>query len=410
MDDSPSAALATALQVQGALSCEARPIHAGMAAWNEQELTDYFCAAPAAGPLAPQSQEQNPAEKRPAAPGIHLFMTAAPDAPRPIFPPLPKFSSGRPDSSVREDEWRRNHLVRKTHWFCATCNLALPREMACCAQCGCADFSSSDLDYDGVQRLATRLPGCAASLTSLDVSHNPLGSTGVGCLARALRELPHLTRLNVAGTSASDAGVMSLMNALADGAPPLRDIGLTGCSVKDAGAASVAELLLRPGTLPYLINLGLGWNRIRGSAARELAKAVLLRPHVDNFCGLPIGTLRRGALPPVPPLSERDKLRRPIIDPSEELHLQGCGCGPSGAYVIAALLPRLPPLKAVVLPYQDLGDDGVVALAEAAAAACPSLDFLMLSRNDVGHAAAERVQELFPHLDATRLRINNRGA
>ena len=61
------------------------------------------------------------------------------------------------------------------------------------------------------------------------------------------------------------------------------------------------------------------------------------------------------------------------------------------------------------MPYQALGDEGAEAVASAAAACCPSLQFLMLSRNDVGHEAAARIRSLFPHLDDFHVRINNRG-
>ena len=103
-------------------------------------------------------------------------------------------------------------------------------------------------------------------------------------------------------------------------------------------------------------------------------------------------------------------MRRPEIDPKAELHLQGCGCGAAGARVVAALLPRLPPLLAIVMPFQDLGDEGGEIIATAAAAACPKLVFLMLSRNDVGGAASERIRDCWPHLTSFQLRINNRGA
>ena len=105
-------------------------------------------------------------------------------------------------------------------------------------------------------------------------------------------------------------------------------------------------------------------------------------------------------------------MRRPAIDPAEELHLNGCGCGSPGAHALAAFLPRLPQrreLKALVLPFQDLGDEGAEAVVSAAAASCPALTFLMLSRNDVGEDASSRIRRVLPLLDDFHLRINNRG-
>ena len=62
------------------------------------------------------------------------------------------------------------------------------------------------------------------------------------------------------------------------------------------------------------------------------------------------------------------------------------------------------------MPFQDLKDEGAVAVAEAAYKACGSkLQFLMLSRNDVGHEATGTIRKLMPELDDFHLRINNRG-
>ena len=68
-----------------------------------------------------------------------------------------------------------------------------------------------------------------------------------------------------------------------------------------------------------------------------------------------------------------------------------------------------PPLRAVVMPFQSLGDEGAEEIARACALHCPQLSFLMLSRNEVSHEATCRIRELLPHLDELRLRINNRG-
>ena len=69
----------------------------------------------------------------------------------------------------------------------------------------------------------------------------------------------------------------------------------------------------------------------------------------------------------------------------------------------------LPPLTAIVMPFQDLKDDGAEAIAAAAASSCPRLSFLMLSRNDVNDATTLRIQKLLPNLDSFHLRVNNRG-
>lgn len=57
----------------------------------------------------------------------------------------------------------------------------------------------------------------------------------------------------------------------------------------------------------------------------------------------------------VPPLTDRDRMRRPLIPPSQELHLQGHGFGDPGALVLAASLKLLPNnISAICLPFQGV--------------------------------------------------------
>ena len=333
-------------------------------------------------------------------------------------PPAPATDISDPSPTIRGEEWRRDHTLRKSHWLCRTCNVAIERTIAACETCKAADISSSELRAEDMLPLVAALRASGSSLKSLDVSHNPIGSAGVAALSSVLSSLPALTHLNLAATCASDAGAVALADALTPGeschkgCPTLRDLSLMGCSIKDRGGSAFASLLTHDNA-PPLVALSLGWNNIRGDAARGLAAAALASPHLESFCGLPIGLLRAGKLPPVPPLSERDSRRRPAIAAAEELHLNGHGCGSPGAFAVAALLPNLhrkTPLSAVVMPFQDLKDEGAVAVAEAAYKACGSkLQFLMLSRNDVGHEATGTIRKLMPELDDFHLRINNRG-
>ena len=203
------------------------------------------------------------------------------------------------------DVWRREHTVRKSHWLCRTCDIAVPRDEPECSTCHCSNFSQSDLRAEDAARLAHRLRACPA-LRSLDVSHNGIGASGVASLAAALPMLASLTRLDLSATCASDDGAIALVDALAAHAtcPHLHELSLIGCAVKDRGGAAFARLLAS-GT-PPLTHLGLGYNQIRADAARALAHAAVRAPRLVRFNGLPIATLREGQLPPVPPLSERD--------------------------------------------------------------------------------------------------------
>ena len=413
-DGGAEAWISLAARVQEECFCEDIPLKDYMSTWSEDKLRDFFLA----GGLSPISTTQaagassSPARTAPASP-----VPAPPASPPPALqlpPPTPPSSSvtGKGQQHVAgadlrtEDEWRQNHLVRKTHFLCQSCKRAVPRSNLGCPQCQSADLSSSDLNADAAIGLSARLAAHGSTLVSLDLSHNALGARGVSELARALPTMPSLVQLNLSATGAADVGAQALAKAIEEGCPGLRYLELAGSFVKDAGGAAFASML-RAGVA--LETLNLGWNSIRAHAARELAEAAVKSPLLQRFCGLPLGELRRGQLPPVPPLTERDRARRPAIDPKEELHLQGQGCGAPGAHVVAALLAGLPRLVAIVMPFQDLKEEGAVAIATAAKASCPRLRFLMLSRNDVGWEATLRIRSLLPDLDDFHLRINNRG-
>ncbi len=260
------------------------------------------------------------------------------------------------------------------------------------------------LTRDDAVRIASRLPRLR-TLTELDLSHNAIGADGVHAIAGALPSAPSIASLSLSATGSADSGARALADALRAGCG-LTSLKLVGCWVKDAGGLALADALDAGAPL---VSLGLGWNSIRGEAARALARAAVAATQLELFCSIPLGTLRAGQLPPPPPLTERDRRRRPEVDPTRELHLQGHGCGAPGAHAVSALLPRLPRLDAIVMPYQDLKDEGAEAVARGAAEAGCDLKFLMLSRNDVGDGVAARIRQLFPSLDEFTLRINNHG-
>ena len=265
-----------------------------------------------------------------------------------------------------------------------------------------ASFRS--LDTDAAHAFAAALTSCRR-LRALDLSDNRLLAEGASALAGALGSLPVLELLDLAGTGAGDKGASALALALG-GSARLRSLQLMGCFIKSAGGAAIAQAVP---TLPSLEDLGLGWNHVCGEAAVALSRAALAAPRLRRLSGVPLGLLARGSLPEVPPRVGRQLTRRPAFGPAEELNLQGHGCGAPGAYALAALLPRLPPLKALCLPYQDLGDEGAVAVASAAVACGLPLTFVMLSRNDVTNEGHARLQQLLPHLDDFHLRTNAGG-
>ena len=181
--------------------------------------------------------------------------------PVPPKPPEPAPADTGQQGAIDGSLWRIDHDLRRTHWLCEHCNVALPRETAIlCTRCGCASHASSHLDAAAAAQLFSHLSEARAanSLVALDVSHNPLGAVGAAALARLLRSLPFLTSLDCSGTSASDAGAIAICDALRSdhagrsgnqchgkppmegAAPPLRTLNLMGCSIKSAvlGACS----------------------------------------------------------------------------------------------------------------------------------------------------------------------------
>ena len=231
-----TACLALALQVQTSAGRLDLPLHAGMAQWSEEQLRKFFSET--------RQQTKSTCTK-----------SVAPQSIPVDTEPLAKRKSGGISGSV----WRSDYLLRKTHWLCKSCNVALPRETACCERCGGADFSSSGLDGPGTVVLASRLRESSKALTSLDVSHNALGPSGVAAIAAALRAVPRLTSLDLSGSGASDAGAIALSEALRPGGPggtgdlgdaagsaspptQLRTLTLTGCSIKEDGGSALAAL------------------------------------------------------------------------------------------------------------------------------------------------------------------------
>ena len=228
----PSGALALAFSVQGECHANTIPLEASMGAWSERALRQYFesrgaiVPSESTRPFVPSSDRVPPAAAAP--PPRQLKAPSADGA----------AAAPRPHQSLRTlpaDSWRREHTVRKTHWLCRSCDVAVPREVPACATCHSCDFSQSDLRSDDASLLAARLRACG-ELRSLNVSHNGLGATGVAVLASALPALPSLTLLDLSATCASDDGAIALVDALnADGTcPRLQDLNLIGCSVKAA--------------------------------------------------------------------------------------------------------------------------------------------------------------------------------
>ena len=97
-------------------------------------------------------------------------------------------------------------------------------------------------------------------------------------IAQSLAACPWLVELRLAGNAIGDAGATALAAALPRCA--LRGLRLSANRIGDAGGAALAAALLAPAVdgiptpPPLLRRLELGYNRMRGAAAAELARAL----------------------------------------------------------------------------------------------------------------------------------------
>src|SRR3989338_7421964 len=81
-----------------------------------------------------------------------------------------------------------------------------------------------------------------SSLTTLNLSSNSIGDSGVSALATALQYNSSLTTLNLTGNSIGDSGASALATALSHNSS-LTTLNLTRNSIGDSGASALATAL-----------------------------------------------------------------------------------------------------------------------------------------------------------------------
>ena len=133
----PLGAMAVAFGVQGECEAHAVPLEASMAAWSEERLRRHFAARAGGGGKLSDTPYLDD-EMREVTLGAACTLRRAGDG-------------------LAGDVWRRDAALRKSHWLCRSCDVAIARETAACATCGAADFSSSELRAEDATRLAARL-------------------------------------------------------------------------------------------------------------------------------------------------------------------------------------------------------------------------------------------------------------
>ncbi|MFE5677605.1 gala protein [Streptomyces erythrochromogenes] len=227
---------------------------------------------------------------------------------------------------------------------------------------GRVDLCKQGLGPAGAARL---LPAAAASAhaTHLLLGTNAIGDTGARTLAEALAADRHgLHTLYLGCNRIGPDGVGSLAGALTDDTT-VRALWLKRNPLHEDGARILAALLRRNTALRTLdlVNTGIG-----ADGVRLLLDALL----------------------------EREQ-------PLERLFLGGNGLGPDAAPLLAALI-RDAGVRELYVPANHLGDEGVAALAAAAAGSAHPVR-LGLGGNGIGAAGAHALAAALGGIEALDL-------
>ena len=205
-------------------------------------------------------------------------------------------------------------------------------------------------------------------------------------------------------------------------------ISMESCELGVEGAKAMAELV---SVTASMTSLSTTHNKITGDGAQQLASAVLAKPTLENFSGIPLKELRADSLtaldlpskvlgmPEAMVLADLlrsvtasvtkilvggnylrdegtiilcDAMRGSTVSKVQELGLNSNGIGPDGAKAVAALCAAMASLTKVLVGGNELGDEGTIilcdALRESTATKVQELD---LSLNRIGPEGAKAV-------------------
>ena len=119
-------------------------------------------------------------------------------------------------------------------------------------------------------------------------------------------------------------------------------IGMASCNLGVEGAKAMAEMASVMASLTSL-SVAFNGNGISGDGAQQLASAVLAKPNLEVFSGIPLKELRADSL--------------------TTLHLSGKGLGVPEAIVLADLLRSVSAsLTKLGAEYNGLGEEGYAVL------------------------------------------------
>ena len=251
------------------------------------------------------------------------------------------------------------------------------------------DLSTKGLGVPEAIVLAGILQSVSSSVASLSLDNNELGDEGATVIARALKEskVSKLASLDLSGKGYGD-----------------RLIG-------KASAKELAEYLL---VSDSITSLSTTYSDMSGEEAQQLAWAVLAKPTLEIFSGIPLKELRSESLtkldlegkglgvPEAMVLADvlrsvctsvtevnLDGYPLPIkqlkgTEPTESIDLSSRHLGFVSAIVIASLIEGNAVLTTLDLSLNNLNAEAGKALAEALKSGCPALTGLDLAFNSLG--------------------------
>jgi Ran GTPase-activating protein (RanGAP) involved in mRNA processing and transport len=223
------------------------------------------------------------------------------------------------------------HLLLGTNNLGATGVASLARTLTAEHRVRTLYLGCNHIDAAGVEPLAARL-ATDRTVRALWLKRNPIGDEGVATVAAALRENPTVRTLDLTNTGMTVRGLRALTGALAARSAPTERLYLGGNGLGADAADLLARLLGEVGVHELYLAAG----QLGDDGARALSAALPGRHRVV-------------------------------------LGLGGNGLGPDGVRALAARLGSLdaldlarPPSAQVLraLP-NEVGDDGVAALADA---------------------------------------------
>ncbi|THA80065.1 gala protein [Streptomyces sp. A0592] len=225
----------------------------------------------------------------------------------------------------------------------------------------------------------------------VDLCKQGLGPAGAARLLPAAAASAHATHLLLGTNAIGDAGARTLAGVLGAAGHGLHTLYL-GCNrIGPDGAASLAGALADD---PTVRALWLKRNPLHEDGARILAALLRRNTALRTLDLVNTGIGADGVRLVLDALLEREQ-------PLERLFLGGNGLGPHAAPLLAALI-RDAGVRELYVPANHLGDEGVAALAAAAAESAHPVR-LGLGGNGIGAAGARALAASLGGIEALDL-------